>query len=197
MTKSARTVAAAALVVVALAITFALISRSNDNRMNDNHLSGNSTSEFNNADVMFAQMMIPHHEQAIEMSDLVLAKSGVNPEVTALAQQIKAAQQPEIDTMKAWLDAWGHPAMGDRGMQHDSGGGMMTDEEMRQLEQASGIDGQRLFLAGMIRHHEGAIKMAQTEIDAGKNPETIDLARNIATSQQKEIDLMRELLKKS
>jgi uncharacterized protein (DUF305 family) len=144
----------------------------------------------------FAQMMIPHHEQAIEMSDMVLAKSGVDPDVTALARQIKSAQQPEIDTMKAWLNAWGHPPMSDRGMQHDSGGGMMTDEEMQQLEQANGTDGQRLFLEGMVRHHEGAIRMAQTEIDAGKNPETINLAKNIATSQQKEIDTMRELLTK-
>lgn len=69
--------------------------------------SATSVGEFNEADVMFAQTMIPHHEQAVDMSDMVLSKSNINPEVTALAKHIKGAQQPEIDMMNAWLETWG------------------------------------------------------------------------------------------
>jgi uncharacterized protein (DUF305 family) len=84
--------------------------------------------------------------------------------------------------------------MDDGGMHHGSGGGMMTEDEMRQLDQAEGSAAQRLFLEGMIRHHQGAIAMAKTEIDDGKNPEAIDLAKRIATSQQQEIETMTALL---
>ena len=82
---------------------------------------------FNDADVMFAQMMIPHHQQAVEMSDLILDKSGIDPEVKALAEQIKGAQQPEIDTMNGWLKAWDATMPDHGGMDHGSdNGGMMT-----------------------------------------------------------------------
>jgi uncharacterized protein (DUF305 family) len=151
--------------------------------------------EANDADVMFAQMMIPHHQQAVDMSDIVLAKSGVNPEVAALAKQIKVAQQPEIDTMNSWLDAWGRTHMDDGGMHHGGADdGMMTEEQMRTLDKASGSDGQRLYLDGMIKHHTGAIKMAETEIASGKNPDAINLANHIAETQQREITTMTELL---
>ena len=149
--------------------------------------------QFNEADVIFAQMMIPHHEQAVDMSDMVLSKSGINHEVQALAKQIKAAQQPEIDMMNAWLEAWGRIQMPE-GSHHSTSDGMMTEEQMQQLDEANGVDGQRLFLEGMIRHHQGAIKMAQAEIASGKNPDAITLAKNIAESQQAEVDTMTELL---
>jgi uncharacterized protein (DUF305 family) len=151
--------------------------------------------EFNEADVMFVQMMIPHHEQAIDMSDMVLSKSGINPEVQALAKQIKAAQQPEIDMMNAWLETWGRVQMPE-GSHHSSSDGMMTEQQMQELDEANSAEGQRLFLEGMIRHHQGAIKMAQAEIASGKNPEAITLANNIAESQQAEVDTMTELLNK-
>jgi uncharacterized protein (DUF305 family) len=151
--------------------------------------------EFNQADVMFADMMIPHHQQAIDMSDMILAKQGVHPEVRALGEQIKAAQQPEIDTMNSWLDAWGRGMHIDDGGQHHGGaGGLMTEEDMRQLDKANGSDGQRLFLEGMIRHHQGAIQMAETEIDEGKNGDAINMAKQIATTQQQEIENMQALL---
>jgi uncharacterized protein (DUF305 family) len=145
--------------------------------------------------VMFVQMMIPHHEQAIDMSDMVLTKSGINPEVEALANQIKAAQQPEIDMMNAWLETWGRMPMPE-GSHHSSSDGMMTEQQMQELDEANSAEGQRLFLEGMIRHHQGAIKMAQAEITSGQNPEAITLAKNIAESQQAEVDTMTELLNK-
>ncbi|ANG86822.1 DUF305 domain-containing protein [Microbacterium aurantiacum] len=149
----------------------------------------------NSADVMFAQMMIPHHEQAVEMSDMLLAKTGIDPEVTALAEQIKAAQQPEIEQMEEWLDAWGAdmPGMDDMdGMHH--GDGMMSEDDMEALEAATGTEAARLFLEQMIEHHEGAIDMAQDEVDDGQNADAVALANDIIASQTEEIATMRELL---
>jgi uncharacterized protein (DUF305 family) len=157
--------------------------------------SATTVGEFKEADVMFVQMMIPHHEQAVDMSDMVLSKSGINPEVEALAKQIKAAQQPEIDMMNAWLETWGRIPMPE-GAHHSSSDGMMSEEQMQELDEANSAEGQRLFLEGMIRHHQGAIKMAQAEIASGENPEAITLAKNIAESQQAEVDTMMELLNK-
>jgi uncharacterized protein (DUF305 family) len=158
---------------------------------------GSASTEFNTADIMFAQMMIPHHQQAVEMSEIILNKTGVNSEVTVLAKQIKAAQQPEITTMTSWLSAWGSSPMPSMsGMDHGGGEGMMGAADMKKLEEADGPTGQKLFLEGMIRHHQGAIAMAQTEISNGKNTDAVALARKIAASQQKEITTMDELLSK-
>jgi uncharacterized protein (DUF305 family) len=147
----------------------------------------------NDNDLMFAQMMIPHHQQAIEMSSMILAKSGVNPQVADLANKIKTAQQPEIDTMTAWLQAWGE-SVTPRGMNHGSGGGMMTPEEMQQLDEADAATGQKLFIEGMIEHHRGAITMAQHEVANGQNPDAIALARKIIADQEAEITAMNQLL---
>jgi len=185
------------LITAAIAAALALAACSNDAGHAGMPMGNSSAGDFNQADVMFAQMMIPHHQQAIDMSDMILAKQGVHPEVTALAEQIKAAQQPEIDTMNRWLSAWGRdmdPGAGDGGGHHGGEGGIMTEEQMRQLDKANARDGQQLFLEGMIQHHQGAIEMAEKEIDEGKNPEAIDLAKQIAESQQQEIGTMQELL---
>ena len=157
--------------------------------------------EFNDADVMFVQMMIPHHEQAVAMSDTLLKKSGVNPEVTALAEQIKAAQQPEIDTMKSFLTAWGEEEMGDGmggmgGMDHGGDDGMATDAEMKEFEAADGAAGQKMYLEMMTAHHQGAITMAQDEIRDGKNPEAVQMAKDIVAAQEQEITTMKGLLAK-
>jgi uncharacterized protein (DUF305 family) len=148
---------------VAAAIAFAGCSAENSmSGMGHNTAGPAATSsatpvgEFNEADAMFAQMMIPHHEQAVDMSDMVLRKSGINPEVQALAKQIKAAQQPEIDMMNAWLETWGRVQMPE-GSHHSSSDGMMTEEQMQELDEANSAEGQRLFLEGMIRHHQAAI----------------------------------------
>ena len=156
---------------------------------------------FDHADVMFARMMIPHHEQAIEMSDLVLGTDGVDPRITDLATQIKEAQGPEIVQMTTWLDEWGVRGPDSRGMGDSMGngamggmGGMLSEAEMRALEQAEGAQAGRLFLQGMIAHHEGAVDMAEAEIDNGTHEGTVDLARSIVVSQTREISEMEDVL---
>lgn len=154
--------------------------------------------DVNRADVMFVEMMIPHHEQAIEMSDLLLAKEGVDAEVIDLANAIRAAQGPEIDLMESWLDAWGLPSMSGRegmdGMDHRGMDGMMSDDDMDALAAAEGTEAERLFLEQMIEHHEGAIEMVEDLLDDGENADVRALGDRIIVTQQAEIELMRELL---
>lgn len=150
-----------------------------------------STQQFNDADVYFAMNMVVHHTQAIEMADLLLGKDDIDPQVVELAQNIKAAQGPEIDTMNGWLDAWG--AGGMAGMDHGMGE-TMSDDDMAALEAATGPDAGRLFLEQMTVHHQGAITMAQVEIDEGENPDAITLAAKIISDQTSEITLMAEIL---
>lgn len=157
----------------------------------------------NDADVMFAQGMIPHHQQAIEMSDMLLPKEGIDPGVVSLADQIKAAQGPEIEQMQGWLADWGvastapgggMPSMPGHDMGDMGGQGMMSEQDMAALRDAQGVDASRLFLTQMIEHHEGAITMAQTEIDKGQFPPAVEMARAIIASQQREIDTMQQML---
>ncbi|RXZ71450.1 DUF305 domain-containing protein [Agromyces albus] len=146
---------------------------------------------FNSADVMFAQMMIPHHEQAVEMSEMLLAKDGIDEQVRDLATQIKDAQQPEIDLMREMLSEWGEDDSAMGGMDD---GGLLSDEEMAALEDATGADAARLFLEGMTVHHEGAIEMAEAEVSDGENAEAKELADAIIAAQTDEIAVMQELL---
>ena len=149
--------------------------------------------DFNDADATFAMEMIMHHQQAIEMSDVLLAKNDVAPEVISLAERIKAAQQPEIDTMNDWLASWGRETMGSMGSM-DSMGGMMSEEDMTALEDASGPAASSLFLEQMIVHHEGAIEMAQAQVTDGQNPDAVELAQKIIDDQTAEIAEMEQLL---
>jgi uncharacterized protein (DUF305 family) len=152
--------------------------------------SSQAESAFNDADVAFTMNMIAHHQQAIEMADTVLAKDGVDERVLELAAGIKDAQAPEIETMTAWLEAWGQSAdMG--GMNH---GGMMTDDDMAALEAATGPEASALFLEQMTVHHQGAIDMAESEVADGKNPDATALAATIISDQTAEIETMQELL---
>ncbi|SDR99803.1 DUF305 domain-containing protein [Agrococcus carbonis] len=154
-----------------------------------------SAQQPNAADTMFTMMMIPHHEQAIEMSDVVLGKPDVDPRVRDLAQRIKDAQGPEIAQMEAWLDAWGMHADPHAGMGHGGGmGGMMSEDDIEALEQADGAAASALFLEQMIEHHEGAIEMAETEVRQGAMPDVIALAESIIESQRAEITEMEGLL---
>ncbi|GAA2531151.1 DUF305 domain-containing protein [Mycolicibacterium diernhoferi] len=146
----------------------------------------------NGADVMFAQHMIPHHRQAVEMSDILLLKQDVDPRVRKLAEEIKAAQAPEIEQMQSWLTSWGNPPMPD--MDHGSMEGMVAPADIEKLRSAPGPEAARLFLTQMIGHHEGAITMAQTEIDDGQHEPAIAMARAIIDSQQREIDEMKQIL---
>jgi uncharacterized protein (DUF305 family) len=158
------------------------------------------TEAHNNADVWFVRHMIPHHQQAIEMSDILLAKQGIDPRVTAMANRVKAAQGSEIQQMQDWLNRWGSPPMpatapGD--MQMPAHGGMLgrlSERELDALREAKGADASRLFLTQMIAHHEGAISVAQTEIEEGQYPPAVAMARSIASNQQQEIDTMKSIL---
>lgn len=159
--------------------------------------SSSTAAQFNDADVMFVQMMLPHHEQAVEMSNALLKKSGVSAPTMALAKQINAAQQPEITTMESWLKAWGQPRDGGMGgMDHGGMGddGMATDAEMKEFDQASGVTAEKMYLEMMSKHHQGAITMAQSEVKNGENIEAVQLAKDIAISQQVEITAMKKLL---
>jgi len=161
----------------------------------------------NDADVTFAQAMIPHHQQAVEMSDMLLAKEGIDPRVVSLAQEIKAAQAPEIETIRGWLTQWGvagAPSMtsgmpgqdmpGHGSMPGMSGDGMMSPDDMTALQDAQGTEASRLFLTQMIEHHKGAISMAQNEIGNGEYEPAIEMAHQISSSQQDEITSMEQLL---
>jgi len=142
--------------------------------------------------VLFAQAMIPHHQQAVEMADLMLAKDGLDTDVTALARQIKKAQGPEIAQLRGYLAGWGESTAGSMG--HE-GGGMMSDADLKKLERATGNDAARLFLNGMTKHHEGAVAMAEDELENGQNPDAKRLAQNIADTQRAEVSQMKTLLR--
>lgn len=155
----------------------------------------------NEADVAFTQAMIVHHEQAIEMAALAEDRADAG-EVRSLATRIGEAQQPEIDRMQEWLEAWGEDAadagtdMGHDGM--DMGGGdsmgMMSGEDMEQLEAASGAEFDRMFLEMMIEHHRGAIAMAQEVQADGSHPDVLALADDVVADQEAEVEEMEQLL---
>ncbi|WP_210686878.1 DUF305 domain-containing protein [Mycolicibacterium sp. GESEQ-9] len=165
----------------------------------------------NDADVMFAQHMIPHHQQAVEMSDVLLAKQGIDPRVSELATQIKGAQAPEIEQMQGWLKQWDNPPMpsmsqmpqqghGDMGHANMGHGdmpamqGMVSEADMTALRNAQGAEAAKLYLTHMIAHHEGAITMAEDEIKDGQYAAAVEMAHAIVKTQQQEIDTMRQIL---
>jgi len=160
----------------------------------DHSSQGGNSSEFSDTDTMFAQMMIPHHQQAIDMG--VLAPSRAQrAEVLELAAEISAEQLPEIAQMQSWLLA----AVASESMGHDMGqhgmgmGGMLSDAEMTALAEATGADFDRKFLEAMIKHHEGAIAMAQMIVDSS-NPEVKAFADSMVRSQTEQIEYMKALL---
>jgi len=151
--------------------------------------SSQSGSEYSADDIAFAEMMIPHHEQAIEMSEIALLNT-TNPEVLQVAQEIKDAQSPEIELMMSWA---GVKVSTHAGHMMD---GMLSEGELNDLRESKGQEFDRLFLQGMIKHHEGAIVMAQ-EVATSMNKDVADLSASIINAQQLEIAAMRELLLKS
>lgn len=167
-----------------------------------NETSGDDSSAgqgFNDADVQFATDMIPHHAQALSMVDLTVGKD-LSPEVEALAEEIRMAQTPEIEQMAAWLEKWGEPVpeTSRDHAGHDMGAmdmpGMASMEDMAALENATGPEFEQMFLTMMIEHHQGAIEMAQTELEEGENSAAKKLAQDIITAQQREITQMQDLL---
>ena len=158
---------------------------------------GSQDTAHNQADVTFATNMIPHHQQAVEMAQRAL-KQGSNAQVKALATDIQAAQDPEIQTLSGWLTAWGQPVptpMAGHDMSQMGGmDGMMSAQEMQQLQAASGATFDRMWLQMMTRHHQGAVAMATTETQQGQSADAKVLAGQIITAQNKEIATMAQLL---
>ncbi|MGF9763704.1 DUF305 domain-containing protein [Microvirga sp. 0TCS3.31] len=163
------------------------------------------------ADVEFVQMMLPHHQQALEMTALVEDRAA-DPDLAQLAERIEVSQQDEIALLEEWLSERGemvsgmhgeHGGHGDHGEQGDQGGGhqdmpgMLTPAQLDQLARAEGGRFDRLFLQGMIRHHEGAVVMVETLLtggEGGQESEVFQLASHIGTDQQVEIAAMKERL---
>ena len=153
----------------------------------------------NDADIAFLTGMKPHHEQAVEMSDMVLA-AGAPPAVADIARQIKSAQAPEIEEMDAMLaDLSQEAAGGSHGGGHGGSGaaghsGMMSEDEMEELMNATGTEAAKLYLEGMVKHHQGAIEAAETELADGQYEPALDLAARIAKDQAAEITELETLL---
>lgn len=155
----------------------------------------------NEADTEFVQMMIVHHEGAIEMADLIVDRAST-AQVRELGERIRDAQGPEIDQMTAWLESWGEEMPSDMdhgGMDHGGMdmGGMDQQEAMEALEGAEDAEVDRLFLELMIEHHRGAIEMAQAQVDNGQNADAVALAEDIIIAQEAEITEMEQLLSES
>ncbi|MFF4041316.1 DUF305 domain-containing protein [Streptomyces sp. NPDC001816] len=159
----------------------------------------------NAQDVSFAQSMIPHHQQALEMAQLAAGRAS-SAQVKDLASRIEKAQDPEIQTMSGWLKSWGedvpmsHGSMGSMpGMDHSSHSGMpgmMDTKDMGELKKMSGEDFDAMFLTMMIEHHKGAVEMATTEKGKGKYGAATSMADDIVTTQNAEITEMNKLLGK-
>ena len=195
--------AAALLTVLALAL-----AGCGGNSTSSTSSSG-STKGHDDADVEFASEMVPHHEQALRMVAMTRGRD-LSPSFEALTRQIKAAQTPEIDTMKGWLEDWGADSDGitghmhgddemmggDGGMMAGSGGlrGMMSGRDWHRLGASSTSTFEDMWLRMMIRHHQGAIAMSKDEVAHGQYPAAIALAQHIEDSQQAEIDQMRQVL---
>ena len=151
---------------------------------------------FNADDVAFVTNMIPHHEQAIELSDLVADRSQ-NQEVIALADQISAEQQPEINAMRVFLVQWNENPQDSKGDGHQGHGamqGMVDDATMARLQSLTGPEFDTLWLQSMISHHQGAIEMAKAEIANGSNVDAKRMAQTIVDTQQAEIGQMNQML---
>ena len=175
-------------VLLAFIAGFLINNRANDNDRMGSMMGNSQNKEYSKNEIMFAAMMIPHHEQAVEMSNLALTNT-TNPAILDLAQRIKAGQEPEIVQMNTWLDG-GYSMMGHDGHQM---GGMLSDEDLAKLATLKDKAFDEMFLTAMIEHHEGAIQMTQM-IENSSNREVKTLADNIINSQTKEIAEMKELL---
>ncbi|MFI8187734.1 DUF305 domain-containing protein [Streptomyces sp. NPDC085946] len=156
----------------------------------------------NAQDVAFAQGMIPHHRQALEMARLAAGRAS-SAEVEELAARIEKAQDPEIRTMTGWLEAWGEDVpeaasgTGHGGHEAHAGmAGMMSEEDMAGLAKASGEAFDTMFLTLMVEHHEGAVEMAAEQRAEGRYGPAKELADDVVTAQTAEIREMKELLGK-
>lgn len=190
----------ASLAAVALAITLAACSSGADTGEGPTSEQGSQSpaATHNDADTQFAQLMIVHHQGAIEMADLAIERAS-SAEVKDLAERIQSAQGPEIDLMTGWLTNWGEDTSHDMGMDHmDMDGmdmdGMSQSDVMAELENLEGVEFDQAFLERMVAHHRGAIEMAEQEKADGVNPDAMALAGTIIDAQTAEITEMQNLL---
>ncbi|HEY5820408.1 MAG TPA: DUF305 domain-containing protein [Propionibacteriaceae bacterium] len=154
----------------------------------------------NDSDLHFAEIMPGHHDQAIEMSAMLLDKPGLSPTLTELAQRIQATHQSQYDAMTTWAGTWATDATASHiedpdqdGVGHHGGqGGLMTEDQMKDLDLADTPSAQKLYLDGMIRHHQGALNIAEDEIKNGKNAEAVAGARSIADTHPAVITAMTD-----
>lgn len=144
---------------------------------------------FNRADLMFMNMMIIHHDQAITMAELAPNRTE-NENILALAENISEAQRRENEQMSAWLQSQGYerPTDGHRMA------GRASPKEMALLEQSTGKEFDKQFAELMIEHHDGGIQMAQAEVQRGSHDELVSLADDMVRVQQREVDLMQRWL---
>lgn len=190
-----RTLAAAA---AALTLTLAGCSAS------ESSTDGNA---YNDADVDFASDMIQHHAQALQMVDLTLGRK-LDAEVVTLTEQIRAAQAPEIEKMADWLEDWDQPVpetsrdhANAHAQEHGESvemdtdmPGMLSAKELESLESAAGPEFQTMWLEMMIEHHEGAVEMAEAQVEEGSNAKAVAVAEDIISTQEREISTMQDLL---
>jgi uncharacterized protein (DUF305 family) len=152
---------------------------------------------FNQADVDYAVDMSMHHSQGITMADLAATQAG-SSKVKSLAARIREAQAREVDRIAGWLNDWQSQGatMPPHGHSDEAPDvpGMMSVEEMAKLERVSGREFDRLFLSMMIRHHQGAIQLAQQQTARGASVEAKRVAQNVKTTQSGEIREMKQLL---
>lgn len=157
---------------------------------------------FNDTDVAFARQMIPHHEQALEMARLADGRAS-DAEIKDLAGRVERAQDPEIRTMKGWLESWKQPTAaesgsgmghGGHGSGHGGGDGMMSAADMEQLKGMKGTAFDKAFAEMMIEHHNGAISMARDEQKNGENPDAKKMAGDIVEGQSAEVEQLRDIL---
>ncbi len=181
------------ILVLILAVVFLLAGNSSSPMSHSGHGSMSSDEDasgtYTDDELMFASMMIPHHSQAVTMSDLALANT-TTPEILSLATAIRDAQAPEIAQMQSWLDQSDYSGSH---AGHMDMAGMLSDKELAELASAKGTTFDRLFLEGMIAHHEGAIDMISMIKDS-TNSEVKKLYTDILTSQSAEIEAMKALL---
>ena len=179
----------------ATVISFA-VNRDGDHMDNNGmggHRSYNSTSvNYTGADIMFLQMMIPHHQQAVDISNLAM-KTSKDSELLALAKKIAADQAAEIIQMKAWLKEAG--AGMDMGHSMDGMGGMLNDAELSALNAETGTKFDILWLKGMTGHHDGAIHMT-TMIRDASNPDIRAFGEKVIADQTAQIDQMKAMIKR-
>ncbi|RAV18252.1 DUF305 domain-containing protein [Mycolicibacterium sp. GF69] len=198
-------IARLATVLVALATALLLTSCTStgseghaDHETSDKPAISGEPAGYNAEDVAFATNMIPHHEQAVELSAMVPERSA-NPELKALAEQISAAQEPEIRAMRVLLVQWNeNPDASTEHGEHEGHGdmqGMVDEATMAKLGTLSGPEFDKLWLESMISHHQGAIDMARAEVANGENVDAKRMAQTMIDTQQAEIDQMNQMLR--